>query len=88
MAQNLSFAKASQLLFISQPSVTNQIKTLEKEYGIELFRRKNNGKIELTLDELVLIYSTKNIIIKKFTFQASSAELGKYVLILKEKSPK
>ena len=62
VTQNLSFTKASQLLFISQPSVTNQIKTLEKEYDIELFRRKNNGKIELTAAGLLFYENALKIL--------------------------
>lgn len=32
--------KASKKLFVSQASLTNEIKFLEKEYDIELFNRK------------------------------------------------
>lgn len=39
--------KASKKLFVSQPSLTNEIKFLEKEYDIELFNRKGK-KMSLT----------------------------------------
>ncbi|MGD6965643.1 LysR family transcriptional regulator [Rossellomorea vietnamensis] len=46
-AQFNNFRKASQQLFISQPSVTVHIKLLEKELGVSLFERKGKS-IKLT----------------------------------------
>ncbi|WJF90860.1 LysR family transcriptional regulator [Paraburkholderia bonniea] len=42
-----SFSRASQLLFISQPTVSARIQTLETSLGQKLFRRLNNV-VELT----------------------------------------
>ena len=42
-----SFSKASKILGISQPAVTQQIRTLEKFLGVNLFERKKNG-VKLT----------------------------------------
>src|SRR3546814_267157 len=42
-----SFSRASQLLFVSQPTVTARIQSLEGNLGQKLFRRMNNA-IELT----------------------------------------
>ena len=42
-----SFSKASKILGISQPAVTQQIRTLENYLGIDLFERKKNG-VKLT----------------------------------------
>jgi len=47
VAENLSFSKAAEELFISQPAVTKHIKELENKYKISLFERKGN-KILLT----------------------------------------
>lgn len=47
VALNLSFSKASQLLFISQPAVSKNIKALETYYKILLFEREKNN-IKLT----------------------------------------
>lgn len=47
VAEELSFTKASQKLFISQPPLSRQIKELENEIGTELFIR-NNKRVELT----------------------------------------
>ena len=47
VAKNLSFTKASQELFISQPAITKHIHELESNYGAQLFERKGN-RITLT----------------------------------------
>ncbi len=47
VAENLSFSKASEDLFISQPAVSRHIKELESKLNIALFERKGN-KIYLT----------------------------------------
>ena len=47
VAENLSFSRAAEDLFISQPAVTKHIKELESRLNITLFERKGN-KIYLT----------------------------------------
>ncbi len=47
VAENLSFSKAAEELFISQPAVTKHIKELESRLNINLFERKGN-RIHLT----------------------------------------
>jgi len=47
LAQELSFTKASEKLFIAQPPLSRQIKELELELNAKLFNR-NNRKVELT----------------------------------------
>lgn len=42
-----SFTGASRLLFISQPTVTTQVRFLEETYGVELFYRRGH-KVQLT----------------------------------------
>jgi len=55
--QKSSFSKASKVLGISQPAVTQQIKILEEFLGVSLFERKKNG-VTLTKDgERFLIYA-------------------------------
>jgi DNA-binding transcriptional LysR family regulator len=46
-ADTLNFSEAAKQLHMSQPSVSNQIKTLEQEMGVTLFRRSGAG-IRLT----------------------------------------
>lgn len=43
VAKSRSISKAAQELFISQPSLSNAIKELERELGITLFSRTNKG---------------------------------------------
>lgn len=47
VARNLSFSKASQLLFISQPATSKHIKALEETYLPSLFELRGNS-IKLT----------------------------------------
>lgn len=47
VAKCLSFTKASEQLFVSQPALSRQIKNMEEELNIQLFVRTNNG-IRLT----------------------------------------
>lgn len=42
-----SFSRASEILYVTQPAVTQQIKSLEKNIGCRLFQR-NGGRIVLT----------------------------------------
>lgn len=56
VAEQLSFTKASELLFISQPAVSKTIKNLEEAYKSNFFIRRRNS-IELTDDgKAFLIY--------------------------------
>lgn len=44
IAREKSFSKASQILFVNQPTLTARIQSLEKELGVELFERLGKGK--------------------------------------------
>lgn len=43
VANHLSFSKASQVLFMSQPAISKHIKALEEKYKTSLFDRKGNS---------------------------------------------
>ena len=59
VANYLSFTKASEQLFLSQPAVSKTIRNLEETYKITLFLRKRNS-IELTNEgKAFLIYTNK-----------------------------
>jgi DNA-binding transcriptional LysR family regulator len=47
VAKNLSYTKAAEELYISQPAVSNHVKALENELGTRLFNRSANS-IQLT----------------------------------------
>lgn len=48
VGKHKNITKASEELYISQPAISNSIKELEKELGVELFVRKNKG-VEFSL---------------------------------------
>lgn len=59
VAKNLSFTKAADALFMTQPAVTFQIKQLEEQFNTRLFER-GHARIALTpAGELVLQYAEK-----------------------------
>src|ERR1700757_3686029 len=59
VAQHLSFRKAAEHLFLTQPVVTLQIKALEEDLGVRLFDRAV-GQISLTRQGSVLFgYASK-----------------------------
>ncbi len=60
VAKKLSFTKAAQELYISQPAITKHIKELETQLAIRLFERKGN-KIKLTKAGEILLAKAKKI---------------------------
>lgn len=59
VATHLSFTKAAEQLFISQPAVSKAIRNLEDEYRTTLFLRKRNS-IALTIEgKAFLVYTNK-----------------------------
>lgn len=47
LAKTLNYGKASELLFISQPTLTKHVKDLEAEFGVQLFNR-NTKSVSIT----------------------------------------
>lgn len=61
VAKQLSFTKAAEQLFMTQPAVTFQVKQLEEHFNVRLFDRAH-GRIALTsAGELVLSYAERVI---------------------------
>ena len=54
IAETLSFTKAAELAFVSQPALSYQIKRLEEELGVRLFER-HGRTITLTVDGQVFL---------------------------------
>jgi LysR family transcriptional regulator, transcriptional activator of the cysJI operon len=54
VAEHLSFHKAAEHLFLTQPAVTQQVKALEDEIGVRLFDRTPKG-VSLTERGLPLL---------------------------------
>lgn len=63
VAKRLSITKAADELHIKQPSVTQQVKLLEKEYRINLYQIKDGRGIELTPKGRILLkYAKKTLL--------------------------
>ncbi|RPE09254.1 LysR family transcriptional regulator [Chitinophaga lutea] len=60
VANRLSFTRAAEELFISQPAVTKHIHELEQQLGVALFERSGN-KIQLTAAGNVMLHHAGNI---------------------------
>lgn len=61
VARNLSFTKAANELFITQPAITKHIKELESEFEVKLFDRIGN-KIALTQAGIILLSYANHIL--------------------------
>lgn len=61
VAKKRSINEAAKALFISQPSLTNAIKELEKEMNITIFHRTNKGIIVSHDGEIFLAYARQVI---------------------------
>jgi len=61
VAENLSFSKAAQEMFISQPAVSKHISELEKNYNVVLFDRMGS-RIRLTEAGQVLLEHARRIL--------------------------
>jgi len=75
-----SFSKASEILYITQPAVTQQIKALEKIVGAKLFQRQG-GKIVLT-EEGKRIYEMAKALLNDY--EALMEEMAKIKKDLKD----
>ncbi|WP_255496371.1 LysR substrate-binding domain-containing protein [Mucilaginibacter sp. FT3.2] len=72
VAQRLSFTKAANELFITQPAVTKHIKKLEQQLSVQLFKRNGNN-ITLTTAGKVLVHYADKIF---QTYNALETELA------------
>jgi DNA-binding transcriptional LysR family regulator len=70
VAQHLSFHKAADHLFLTQPAVTLQIKALEEDLGVRLFERAPNG-VSLTPQGLLLLRYAQDAACKALRTQGS-----------------
>ncbi|MCD7754750.1 MAG: LysR family transcriptional regulator [Firmicutes bacterium] len=62
VANTLSFAKAADRMSVSQPAITHQIKSLETELNVKLFRRSTRV-VEMTLEGQAFLPDAKSIVV-------------------------
>ena len=61
VADTLSFARAAEMMNVTQPAITQQIQTLEEELGVKLFRRSTRS-VEITNEGRIFFGDAANII--------------------------
>jgi DNA-binding transcriptional LysR family regulator len=73
VARQLSFTKASQVLFISQPAITKHIQQLEDDYKTSLFERKGSSIVLSEAGKILFDHLTKaKAIEKQLEYEISS----------------
>lgn len=65
VARHLSFAKAAEILHVSAPAITMQIKELEAAVGMPLFERQGRKVSLTTSGEYMLVYARKMLALLK-----------------------
>lgn len=78
-AETLSFSETAKQLHLSQPSVSNQIKMLEKRLGVTVFIRTNTG-LELTEAGRVLLPWARRLMHDSNNLQAMMASIQEDVV--------
>ena len=75
VAKHLSFTKAAEVLFMTQPAVTFQIRQLEEEFNARLFDRRG-GRISLTPAGAVALEYTERIVALSAELKTRMREIG------------
>ena len=75
VAEYHTVSLAAQRLYISQPSLSNAIRELEREFALSLFFRRHNGMF-LTPEGTKLYNSTKELLTKYAEVERVMLELG------------
>ena len=71
-----SVSGAAELLFVSQPTISNAIKELEEEFGVILFKRHHKG-MALTKEGELLLGMSKDVISRSEKITKVMEDLGK-----------
>lgn len=84
IAEELSFSQAARRLNMAQPPLTRQIRQLEQELGVQLFKR-NSRQVELTEVGNVFVEEARCILEQveqsiEITQRASRGEIGRLVI--------
>ncbi|OHR66557.1 hypothetical protein HMPREF3291_01605 [Bacillus sp. HMSC76G11] len=78
VAENKSFTKAAELLFVSQPSLSKTVQKLERELNVILFDRSTKS-LRLTDSGLIVYEKSKEILSKIESISVSLYELSDLV---------
>ena len=78
VAENRSFTRASEVLFIAQPSLSKSVQKLEKELNVTLFDRSNR-KLQLTEAGIIVFEKSRKIILTLESISTSIEELSELV---------
>ncbi|WP_342441129.1 LysR family transcriptional regulator [Lysinibacillus sp. FSL K6-0057] len=78
VAEHNSFTKASEVLFIAQPSLSKSVQKLEKELNVTLFDRSNR-KLRLTEVGMIVYEKSKAILSTLESISTSIADLSELV---------
>ncbi len=73
-----NITKAAKELFVTQPSISNAIKSLEEEFGVNLFFR-NNNKLTLTPEGEIFYKSAEELLSHADSVESKFHELRKKV---------
>ena len=63
VAKHLSFTRAADTLFMSQPAVTFQVRQLEEQYNARLFERRHGGITLTPAGDLALSYAERILVL-------------------------
>ena len=78
VAKQLSFTKAAEALFMTQPAVTFQIRQLEEEFNTRLFDRKR-GQVTLTAAGVLALEYSEHIVALTAELKARMRDIGSSV---------
>src|SRR5436190_7671733 len=59
VAQHLSYTRAAEELYLSQPAVSQQVRTLEQALGVNLFERRGRGIVLTAGGQEILVQAER-----------------------------
>ena len=77
VAELKSFSKAASALFLTQPTVSEHIRTLEQELGIRLLDRLGRGAEPTSAGRLLLSHATRLLQLQREALQAMDSFQGR-----------
>lgn len=77
IAEQKSINKAAKQLYISQPALTNQLKSIEEELGTSLFIRSKESEWRITPSGEIFLKYTKEILNKQKEMRSRIADITK-----------